>query len=808
MLIVYFLGLYLVVIGVIIWVVIRQARDLGATKKTSLATTDKKVSSDKFHSRALRWILWVSTLGIYSKREKEKVWHYLTPEERKAWRQRRREEAQHTTAMAMLAAAQAAAAVAASITTNIDIGADDADNNEHNEEDDCGPSSSGNEETEGYDSDDSDYSDDHDNGKLLNRHMAMSNDTHSKSFRANKGFNIQLSIEDSEQMVYGLINTGNSCFLNSVLQALASSEYLQLYLTDVLECMDSINGRLAGVTIQASVTETLWETLCDINTTVKRDSSFQPFSMLTALNSKGKITDREQQDAQEAFQLISTSISEERLDIKRMLLPSLFNMDYTDNNNNNLDAGWKNGLIQGNTRDLVIKGSKTDSSFLNLPQSPFSGLIASRLSCTQCGYTEAVRHFGFDNISLTLPLTETCTLGQALSRFVGIEELYDVICRKCSLKKTLGLIITKINEIRGYISGNSNNPLVERYCGDSDLLPKKTAMQLKKRILLLESCDDGQSSSDDSDFSDGEGSDESCENTSLINGPVGKMDFYNALSTALRSQAEIVINALKTNVQQDLGGIELSRAYSPVSTKQVMFAKLPLTMCLHLSRSAITPDGMIVKNPCHVVFPEILDFSPYTTTGHLQTDPCAPISSITEPQNTDLGTRSNLGTPSPGSQPCLYRLQAAVVHIGSHSYGHFITYRRRPVLPPHLLSSGRSTPFMSSVSLVSLANDCSTRDSVFLDNPSLRESPEIDITAMAKRPGYPGQSSKDKGRPKGLDKHKNAKRKRGWKQAENMSAEWYLISDEDVQPVSLDTVLSANPYLLVYEQLPSPLTSR
>lgn len=40
-----------------------------------------------------------------------------------------------------------------------------------------------------------------------------------------------------------------------------------------------------------------------------------------------------------------------------------------------------------------------------LPSNPFSGLVASRLSCSKCGYTEAIRHFAFDNISLILPLS-------------------------------------------------------------------------------------------------------------------------------------------------------------------------------------------------------------------------------------------------------------------------------------------------------------------------------------------------------------------------------------------------------------------
>ena len=40
----------------------------------------------------------------------------------------------------------------------------------------------------------------------------------------------------------------------------------------------------------------------------------------------------------------------------------------------------------------------------------FDGLTANRRSCMDCGYTEAVMHFAFDNWQLALPRT-VCVLG-------------------------------------------------------------------------------------------------------------------------------------------------------------------------------------------------------------------------------------------------------------------------------------------------------------------------------------------------------------------------------------------------------------
>ncbi|KAJ2150147.1 hypothetical protein GGH16_006487 [Coemansia sp. RSA 560] len=49
--------------------------------------------------------------------------------------------------------------------------------------------------------------------------------------------------------------------------------------------------------------------------------------------------------------------------------------------------------------------------------------------------------------------------------------------------------------------------------------------------------------------------------------------------------------------------------------------------------------------------------------------------------------------------------------------------------------------------------------------------------------------------------------KRSWRVTDAMTAEWYLISDEDVQAVSLAEVLNANPYLLIYERIEGPQAS-
>lgn len=100
-------------------------------------------------------------------------------------------------------------------------------------------------------------------------------------------------------------------------------------------------------------------------------------------------------------------------------------------------------------------------------------------------------------------------------------------------------------------------------------------------------------------------------------------------------------------------------------------------LVLHLNRS-LHFGGYYgaAKNTCRVVFPEILDLTPYTTGGMLNTSPQVPMSGP--------GFRSTLFAQAPAETKVdlrartLYRLGAVVCHYGQHSFGHYVCYRRRP----------------------------------------------------------------------------------------------------------------------------------
>lgn len=70
-------------------------------------------------------------------------------------------------------------------------------------------------------------------------------------------------------------------------------------------------------------------------------------------------------------------------------------------------------------------------------------------------------------------------------------------------------------------------------------------------------------------------------------------------------------------------------------------------------------------------FFEVIDLSPFATSGQLSTKPDLPISSPHQLHR----------SPLPAAQShhrILYRLSAVVCHYGQHSFGHYICYRRKP----------------------------------------------------------------------------------------------------------------------------------
>lgn len=148
--------------------------------------------------------------------------------------------------------------------------------------------------------------------------------------------------------------------------------------------------------------------------------------------------------------------------------------------------------------------------------------------------------------------------------------------------------------------------------------------------------------------------------------------------------------------------IKLDRSIGP-ARKQVMFCAPPKLLVLHLSRSSFYEGsfGYSQKNNCVVKFPEYLNMDHFTTSSTLTMDPSKPLSlpreeSANNPAQTSSQSNGDIDSAEQAIQdesvklptPVFgYALCTIVVHIGSHSSGHYLTFRRRPRAPSKGLSN-------------------------------------------------------------------------------------------------------------------------
>ncbi|CAE6477787.1 unnamed protein product [Rhizoctonia solani] len=353
----------------------------------------------------------------------------------------------------------------------------------------------------------------------------------------------------------GLINiSGTYCFFNSTVQALASLKSLKPQIDEIYENAERWD-------VPTPVLDALRQVINDLNTPHRRPSSFRPSEVIKALSGSdsGKrsalFSSREHQDAQELFQLLSSVVRDEAGTVSQERL--------------------RERGLGGLAAIGINEASSSDVS----TRSVFDGLMAQRRSCVDCGYTEAVRHFAFDNISLSVPPLSGTSLVQCLQDYTRLEVLEDCLCSMCTMKATHNRLLEEIDRQQTNAAGAANAAMP----GEKS----KVTTSRKKR------------------------------------------------ERETRKLEELVRKAITDRkVEDEIKGLKMEKVYSKHSTKQVMIARPSPVLALHLQRSAFF--GRAIKNPCRVTFPEYLDIAPFTTSGQLSTSPTMPISQSTTPIATPI----------------------------------------------------------------------------------------------------------------------------------------------------------------------------
>ncbi|KAI8072597.1 hypothetical protein BC940DRAFT_252110 [Gongronella butleri] len=537
--------------------------------------------------------------------------------------------------------------------------------------------------------------------------------------------------------VAGIVNTGNSCYLNSVLQSLSSLPTLHQHLE---ACGDSAVSSALGMTLRR------------LAAPQSRRSSIHPYHLVHALakthasfgrRSRFSLFSHDQQDAQEFFQLLigaldtelnkeATAASSSTASSPTPTPSSSSSTSSTSSSSSPSPAspppppstphrhhhhhhqhGGLSDLLKDASLNRVI-GASTAS--LKVTHSPLSGLLASRLSCVKCGYTGAIRHFPFNNVQLSLPNAYSVTIEQSLRQFTAIEYLRDASCRQCALLAAIGRAQETNKVLQQQLKrAGTNKDEKRRVLGRVVALDRKRrALEERLRVHAMDSSEDEEddtTSSSSSNSSNGNSSNESDES----------------------KESEEEEDALRWVNQR----VSVRRTISAQSTIQVMFAKMPRVLCLHVTRSAVHhASGMVLKNACQLHFDQYLDLTPYVTDGTLHTEATKSLSRSPAQQQQQMQQLPPV-QPETDNDRFIYRLMSVVVHYGTHSYGHYIAYKRR-IVPTHCTCS-----------------KCRSRRKNTDASPS------------------------------------------EW----HIQPSWYRISDSKVDQCATDDVLAANPYMLMYERI-------
>lgn len=215
----------------------------------------------------------------------------------------------------------------------------------------------------------------------------------------------------------GLGNWDNSCYQNSVLQGLASLDSLSEYLTN-----PSIeNGAVdAGSRTDLKMTEALRGLIATLNDPANNGRRIWTPATLKSMSSW------QQQDAQEYFSKLLDEIDKEVSKVAARMRKS-----------------------QGFESDDSSASPKSSESLpISTLRNPLEGLIAQRVGCLRCGYSEGLSMIPFNCLTVPLGRSWEYNVAECLDEYTKLEQIEGVECGKCTLLKTQRLLSTVLDRVK------------------------------------------------------------------------------------------------------------------------------------------------------------------------------------------------------------------------------------------------------------------------------------------------------------------------------------------------------------------------